>query len=92
VPGATRAAESVEIRKELTGKSYMLARNQSAASQVKSNNMPRIAKKNTKQTARISSLGHGGQIPGLVTQQLPLPNNGGLMQLLVMRSVLIWHF
>jgi len=48
VPGATRAAESVEIRKELTGKSYMLARNQSAASQVKSNNMPRIAKKKHK--------------------------------------------
>jgi len=25
-------------------------------------------------------LSHGGPIPGVVTQQLPLPNNSGLMQ------------
>jgi len=37
------AAESVEIEKELPGKSYMLTGNQSAASQAKSNNTPKIA-------------------------------------------------
>jgi len=40
-------------------------------------------KKNTKRTVRISSLSHGYPIPGLVTQQLPLPDNCGLMQSLV---------
>jgi len=37
----------------------------------------------TKPTVRISSLSHGGQIHGLVTQQSPLAYNGGLMQSLV---------
>jgi len=40
-----RATKSVEIGKELPGKSYMLMGNYSAARQVKSNNMPRIAGK-----------------------------------------------
>ena len=40
-----RAADSVEIGKGLPGKSYMLAGNLSAASQVKSCNKPRIASK-----------------------------------------------
>ena len=43
--GVSREAVSVEIGKEFPGKSYMLAGNQSAASQVKSNNTPRIARK-----------------------------------------------
>ena len=40
-----RTTKSVEIGKELPGKSYMLMGNYSAARQVKSNNMPRIAGK-----------------------------------------------
>jgi len=39
--------------------------------------------KTIKRTVRISSLSHGGPIPGLVMQQLPLPTNGGLTQSLV---------
>ena len=39
--------------------------------------------KTTKRTTQIFSLSHGGLILGLVTQQLPLPSNSGLMQLLV---------
>jgi len=42
---ATRAAKSVEIRKELPAKSYMPARNYHSAIQVKSSNTPRIASK-----------------------------------------------
>jgi len=36
----------------------------------------------TKRSVRISLLSHG-PIPGLVTQQLPLPNRSGVMQSLV---------
>jgi len=42
---ATRAAESVEIGKELPGKSYMLAGNYHSTIQVKSSNTPRIVSK-----------------------------------------------
>jgi len=42
--------------------------------------MPGIARKLQNGLYEFPSLSHGGPIPGLVMQQLPLPNNCGLMQ------------
>jgi len=50
---------------------------------VKSNNTPGIARKLQNGLYEFPSLSHGGPIPGLVTQQLPIPYNSGLMQSLV---------
>ena len=51
-------------------------------SQVKSNNTPGIARKLQNRLYESPALGHGSPIPGLVTQQLPLPNNSGLIGLM----------
>jgi len=42
--------------------------------------MPGIARKLQNGLYEFPLLSHGGPIPGLVMQQLPLPNNCGLMQ------------
>jgi len=51
--------------------------------QVKSNNTPGIARKLQNGLYEFPSLSCGGPIPGLLVHQLPIPNNNGLMQLLV---------
>ena len=63
----------MEIGKELLGKLISCK-----SSKIKL--FAKNCKKTTKHAAQISPLSYGGLITGLVMQQLPLPNNGGLMQ------------
>jgi len=70
----------------------MLAGNQSAASQAKSNNARIIARQPKNWLYEFPCSVMVVQYLPLWWQELPLPNNGSLMQSLVACRVSIWHF